>query len=175
MHPVNFRDVGEALGLWLEPPPVRVGRLFRGGRFDSLTRLEELGNPRTILNLRRGNDPEHLGVPIIHVPAPDDLENYNTRERRVSDWIRQALSALSAPGTSWPVYIHCTSGRDRTGVIVAAVLVALGVPATVVQDEYLLSDRADAILIGGALDGLTSLKLTLADREALVRSLGAAG
>jgi protein-tyrosine phosphatase len=175
MHPVNFRDVGEALSLWLDPPPIRVGRLFRGGRFDSLARLEDLGSPRTILNLRRGGDPEHLDVPIIHVPAPDDLENYNTRERRVSDWIRRAVSSLTAPGTLWPVYIHCTSGRDRTGVVVASVLLVLGVPATVVQEEYLLSDRADPSLIGQALDGLTSFQLASAARDALLRNLGPAG
>jgi protein-tyrosine phosphatase len=175
MHPVNFRDVGEALSLWLEPPPIRVGRLFRGGRFDSLARLQDLGNPRTILNLRRGGDPEHLGVPVIHVPAPDDLENYNTRERRVSDWVRQAVSSLAAPGTLWPVYMHCTSGRDRTGVIVASVLLVLGIPATIVAEEYLLSERADPILIAQALEGLASFRLDSVARDALRHNLVTAG
>lgn len=71
--------------------------------------------------------------------------------------------------------MHCTSGRDRTGVVVASVLLVLGVPATVVQEEYLLSDGADPTLIGQALDGLTSFQLDSAARDALMRNLGTAG
>lgn len=171
MNPVNFRDVGEALGLWLDPSPIRVGRLFRGGRLDGLTRIEDLGHPGTILNLRTGSDPTHLEVPIIHVPAPDDLENYNTEERRVSDWIRRAVSSLSSPRTQWPVYVHCTSGRDRTGVVIAAILLSLGVPRSIVLEEYLLSDGATPILMEQALDGLASFRVSPAAQEALRRSI----
>jgi len=176
MHPVNFRDVGEALSLWVEPPPLPVGRLFRGGGFDTLSRLEDLGHPKTILNLRRGPDPDHLGVRVIDVPAPDGLENYKTDRRHVSDWIRGVLSSLAAPSTQWPVYVHCRSGRDRTGVVVAAALFALGVPSSVIRKEYLLSDGANSVLIARALEGLASFKFTGAHgREALQQSLGVSG
>jgi protein-tyrosine phosphatase len=175
MHPINFRDVGEALSLWLDPSPIPVERLFRGGRFDTLSRLEDLGHARTILNLRRGADPNHLGLSVIHVPAPDDLENYDTGGRRVSDWIRRALGVLAAPETQWPVYIHCTSGRDRTGVVIAAALVTLGVPNDAIVAEYLLSDGADAGLIARALEGLASFKLAEPQTSKLLRrNLGAA-
>jgi protein-tyrosine phosphatase len=175
MQPANFRDVGEALSLWLDPPPISAGRLFRGGSFDTLSRLEDLGTPRTILNLRRGPDPLHLGVPTIHVPAPDDLENYETTHRRVSDWVRRALIALAAPETQWPVYVHCTSGRDRTGVIVAAVLGGLGVPHELIAEEYMLSAGASLPLIESALAGLRSLTVPGSARENLRRHLGRAG
>ena len=33
----NYRDVGEALGLWLEPSPIPSGVLLRGGKLDTLT------------------------------------------------------------------------------------------------------------------------------------------
>jgi protein-tyrosine phosphatase len=176
MHPPNFRDAGEALSLWLDPSPIPAGRLFRGGRIDTLTHLEDLGHARTILNLRRGTDPDHLGLPVVHVPAPDGLENYDTRVRRVSDWIQRALGVLAAPETQWPVYVHCTSGRDRTGVVIAAALVTLGVPSKAIIGEYLLSDGANHTLIARALYGLTSFRL--ADprtSEALRRNLGAGG
>ncbi|MFO0618181.1 MAG: tyrosine-protein phosphatase [Polyangiaceae bacterium] len=154
MHPTNFRDVGEALGLWLDAPPVSTRRLFRGGSFDALTQLEDLGSPRTILNLRRGPDPAHLLATLVHVPAPDDLENYHTQTRRVSDWVRAALQVLAAPETEWPVYVHCTSGRDRTGVVVAAALVLAGVPREVIVEEYALSSGGNVAHIERALDGL---------------------
>lgn len=173
MRPVNFRDVGEALGLWLESPPLPIGRLLRGGRLDTLTSLDDLGNPKTILNLRRGPDPAHLGVARLHVPAPDHLENYNTELRRVADWVRSAVRSLTAEQTAWPVYIHCTSGRDRTGVVIAAVLLALDVPTHVVVDEYLLSEGSDRTLIQRAIQGFGKAPfLPARDRAALRERLG---
>ena len=173
MRPANFRDVGEALGLWLDPSPLASGRLFRGGRFDTLASLDDLGSPKTILNLRRGPDPDHLGIARLHVPAPDNLENYNTDLRRVADWVRQAVGSLAAAHTEWPVYVHCTSGRDRTGVVIAAVLLALDVPTNVVVDEYLLSEGGDRKLIQRAIEGFGKAAfLPARDRAALRERLG---
>lgn len=170
-RPANYRDVGEALSLWLDPPPIAVGRLLRGGRFDTLTTSEELGSPQTVLNLRRGADPVHLEVEVVHVPAPDDLENYSTSNRRVSEWVKKALRVLASESTRWPVYVHCTSGRDRTGVIVAAVLAAMGVPAETIVEEYALSSGADRALIQLALEGLVVQRLDPRELDRLRRAL----
>ena len=156
MQPANFRDVGEALSLWREPSPIPSGRLLRGGKFDPLSTLDDLGRPATILNLRRGPDPTHLGVRVVHVPAADEVENYDTSQRRVREWVMIALDVLADPATVWPVYVHCTSGRDRTGVVVAAALTAAGLPRQLVADEYMLSQGARRDAIELALDGLTS-------------------
>ncbi len=154
-QPVNFRDVGEVLGLWLDVSPIPPCRLFRGGRFDPMTTASELGSPRTILNLRRGPDPSHLpGVTYLHVPAEDGLENYDTRQRRVRLWLGKALSALATSEVAWPVYVHCTSGRDRTGVVVAAALLSIDVPREVVAEEYMLSEGAARASIDLAIDGI---------------------
>ncbi|WP_437651342.1 tyrosine-protein phosphatase [Sorangium sp. So ce362] len=154
-QPTNYRDVGEALGLWFDVSPIPAGRLLRGGRFDLMTTASDLGSPGTILNLRRGPDPGHLtGVTYVHVAADDDVENYDTRQRRVRSWLGKALSVLATPELAWPVYVHCTSGRDRTGVVIAAALLALDVPRQIVAEEYLLSDGADSIAIERAIDGI---------------------
>jgi protein-tyrosine phosphatase len=115
----------------------------------------DLGSPRSILNLRRGVDPSHLdGITYMHVPAEDGVENYDTRHRRVKQWLTKALCVLASPEVPWPIYVHCTSGRDRTGVIVAAALLAIDVPRQVVAEEYMLSDGADRASIDLAIDGL---------------------
>jgi protein-tyrosine phosphatase len=147
-------------------------RLMRGGKFDSLTTLEELGSPKTIVNLRRGPDPTHLaGVRILHVPAEDGVENYDTSQRRVRSWLSMALSTVATAQP--PIYVHCTSGRDRTGVVVAATLLLLGVEASVVAEEYMLSDGADLPSIELAIAGVTKHAAELGvDREALRRALG---
>lgn len=150
------------LGLWLDVSPVPPGRLLRGGRFDPLASTEDLGSPGTILNLRRGPDPSHLsGVALVHVPAADDLENYDTHQRRVQLWVGAALSALGGPTVRWPVYVHCTSGRDRTGVVIAAALLAIDVPREVVAEEYMLSDGAHRGSIEQAIDGLLGARAML--------------
>ncbi len=52
---------------------------------------------------------------------------------------RDVLHHIIAPGTA-PHLIHCTSGKDRTGLVVAFLLLALEVPRSVVFDDYELSN-----------------------------------
>jgi protein-tyrosine phosphatase len=173
-QPPNFRDVGEALSLWLDPSPLPTGRLLRGGKFDQLAAPADLGHPRTVVNLRRGPDPAHLsGVKLIHVPAANDLENYDTSQRSVRGWLAKVLGVLAGEETAWPVYLHCTSGRDRTGIVVAATLLLLEVPRPVIVEEFLLSDGADRASIERALDGLEGAEKWLGvGMERLRRVLG---
>lgn len=50
----------------------------------------------------------------------------------------QLLGALAEPG-GMPAVIHCTGGKDRTGLAVALLLELLGVPREVVLDDYELT------------------------------------
>ena len=40
-----------------------------------------------------------------------------------------------------PLVFHCTAGKDRTGFAAALILLALGVPRTVVMQDYLLTNE----------------------------------
>ena len=40
-----------------------------------------------------------------------------------------------------PFLFHCTAGKDRTGFVAALVLLALGVPAETVYEDYLVTNR----------------------------------
>ncbi|KAH8646053.1 tyrosine/serine protein phosphatase-like protein [Tricladium varicosporioides] len=55
--------------------------------------------------------------------------------------IAQALRSLIVP-TNSPILIHCTQGKDRTGLLVALVLFLLNIPATAITHDYLLSESA---------------------------------
>ncbi|KAK8047577.1 hypothetical protein PG996_015641 [Apiospora saccharicola] len=62
--------------------------------------------------------------------------------------ILEALDAFLEPpadsngGASLPILVHCTQGKDRTGLIVALVLMILGVPLEAVSHDYLLTQEA---------------------------------
>ncbi|KAK7911009.1 hypothetical protein PG985_013490 [Apiospora marii] len=59
-------------------------------------------------------------------------------------FLEQPPSAASGgpAGPSLPILVHCTQGKDRTGLIVALVLMALGVPLEAVSHDYLLTQQA---------------------------------
>lgn len=57
-----------------------------------------------------------------HFPLP--VESYQTDLPPVRAWIRGILCSLAQPPAQLPLYIHCHSGRDQTGVVVAALLKA---------------------------------------------------
>ncbi|KAI2641834.1 tyrosine/serine protein phosphatase [Hypomontagnella submonticulosa] len=52
--------------------------------------------------------------------------------------IAEALRTLIEP-SSLPLLVHCTQGKDRTGLIVLLALMVLGVPAEAISHDYLLS------------------------------------
>jgi protein-tyrosine phosphatase len=53
---------------------------------------------------------------------------------------RKAL-AFAADPDNYPLLIHCTSGKDRTGFASAVLLLAVGVPREVVLQDYDLTNR----------------------------------
>ncbi|KAK0652233.1 tyrosine/serine protein phosphatase [Cercophora newfieldiana] len=55
--------------------------------------------------------------------------------------IAQTLNSFLEPG-ALPALIHCTQGKDRTGIIVILVLLILGVPQDVIDFDYQLTDEA---------------------------------
>ncbi|KAL9636141.1 MAG: hypothetical protein Q9164_003012 [Protoblastenia rupestris] len=54
--------------------------------------------------------------------------------------IRQVFGIL-AEESNYPIMIHCTQGKDRTGLIVTLVLLLLEVPIETIAADYAISDR----------------------------------
>ena len=91
--------------------------LYRGGHpsHQGLEGLAKLG-VKTVIDLREGDDREgavveQLGMRYFRVPmaglgAPTD--------KQVSSVLR-----VFDDGASWPVFVHCKRGADRTGTVVA--------------------------------------------------------
>jgi protein-tyrosine phosphatase len=166
----NFRDLGGyhvAGGRSL-----RWGRLFRSGSLGALSetdrhKLEEL-NLATVIDLRtdeelartkapRLADVAYHHLPLIEVlPTREEYESMASLEVAAARYLKmlagarstvaEALAVLCQPG-SYPAVVHCSAGKDRTGVLSALVLGMVGVSDDQIAADYALSARAGPQLV----------------------------
>jgi len=61
--------------------------------------------------------------------------------------IGAVITRLAGPA-NLPMLIHCTGGKDRTGITIAVLLLALGVPLETVIADYTLTNLSSRHLIG---------------------------
>jgi len=155
----NFRDVGgvpTANGAL-----VRRRRLFRSNALvaataDDRRRLQELG-VATVIDLRSDDevawsaDVVAPGATRHHLPLGDLLSSGDEWERwrdplyvadryfdlccASSASITEVFAVLTDPA-AYPAVIQCSLGKDRTGVVVALVLRAIGVPIRHIIEDY---------------------------------------
>lgn len=143
---------------------IRRRTLFRGDNLHQLseparTALLDLGL-RTIIDLRGDEEAElwpnvwrtsptvayhHLPLPnrlLLHSGAPPPLhEIYQVMLEHGQSALRQILTIL-ARDDAWPALVHCTAGKDRTGVMIALLLGLAGVSAETIAADYALTARA---------------------------------
>jgi protein tyrosine/serine phosphatase len=161
---VNFRDLGGYQAA--DGRRIRWRTLFRA---DSLSRLSpadrsvlrQLGvatviDLRTSYELEGGRFPvEEIPVGFHHVPLLDTLPSpekfdlapgmlaaqYAEIARDAAPQIARVLTIV-AERHAHPVIVHCTAGKDRTGVLVAVLLSLLGVDEQTVVHDYAQSAEA---------------------------------
>lgn len=170
----NLRDVG---GLRTDDGrEVRRGRLLRGGTpafldADGVEALLGATGVRTRLDLRGQREVAEETSPALrqreHAVHHHELhaggEEWQMTEAQRAQWVGEhylsyldasgpqlaALWAVLADPDAYPVLVHCTAGKDRTGVLVALLLATLGVP-----DEAVVADYARS---AGVVDELRAL------------------
>ncbi|KAI1263375.1 tyrosine phosphatase [Xylariaceae sp. FL1019] len=103
--------------------------------------------------------------------AATDVNNESQPYRKILGHLASAPSAsLSAPE---PCLVHCTAGKDRTGVIVALVLSLCGVPDEAVIHEYNLTEIGLQARISELVKHLSSNPALGIDEAAAKRMAGA--
>jgi protein-tyrosine phosphatase len=143
----NARDLG---GVPLASGAVSCGTIFRGGPLrlsaPGCEQLTALGL-KTVIDLR--TEGERIGSPssacvtanVVTAPLPVPYglgpEDY-LRDLNTDDSVAKVFHTFGDP-SAYPIYFHCTYGRDRTGVIGALLLLTLGATRETVMAEYLLS------------------------------------
>lgn len=156
---VNFRDVGEYLELISGEPLLPHGRILRGGSIDHVKNWKEIGQAATIINLRNGEDYQQWDIDYLHFPMANKIEKYDTTHKEVRRWLNQILRSFENPDLRYPALIHCLSGKDRTGIVVAALLLILGIDREIISEEYLLSEgKVERALIEQSINGMMPLE-----------------
>lgn len=158
---VNYRDVGECINLLADSNILPVRRIFRGGKLDFVEFPAQIGYPGTILNLRKGTDLEdrRFGADYWHFPISNNHEKYNTFDPIVRQWLNDIFTCLMVKVERFPVLFHCTSGKDRTGVVIASLLSILKLDRELIIQEYLWSDGdVKRTWIEETLDGIVNIE-----------------
>jgi protein-tyrosine phosphatase len=173
VHWVELDGVSNArdLGGWTlqDGSKIPYGRVFRSGKLseatpEDLAKIKSLGI-HTSIDLRSqpevkvgGQDPvgaqglsSTVSAPMLIVPSAVGYRNLVADQKPA---IATAFKALADPA-DYPVIIHCSAGKDRTGIVSALLLELLGVPRKQVVSEYMLSASSGAVnekWINAALD-----------------------
>ena len=150
---VNFRDVG---GLPAGSRRTRSGVLYRSGNLaqlddDGTAALGALGI-RRIIDLRADEEVAHAPSRVAALPVrtqrvplflgsvasffADDIPLDEMYRRLVEDSAGLVVEVVRGIVADQPVLVHCTVGKDRTGVTVALALAAAGVESEAVIADY---------------------------------------
>ena len=204
---VNFRDVG---GLpTSDGACVRQGQLFRSAILShaseaDLGRLYAL-DIRTVVDLRTPAEltahgrahAEAFGASFHHVPLLTEVWDSASFDHGIDAELFLAArydellehngasvtkAVLAIADSSGPAVVHCTAGKDRTGIITAMLLSCIGVTDAVIANDYARSASAMAALraqfeaevpgLAVAMAGQPSA-FSEAPREAMLRTLTA--
>jgi hypothetical protein len=162
-HPANLRDVG---GLSLAGGgTTRPGVLYRSDAIypgDEVSQTLPQWPPAVVVDLRSEFEREHAGVfswpagtrayhvPLMGEAAPQLLERplgelYQGTLEASGALIAEVASIIAAaPGAA---LVQCAAGKDRTGVVVAIVLLAAGAePGGVVADYTATAENMPDVL-----------------------------
>ena len=187
----NFRDVG---GYPARGGTTRTGQLYRSDSLAGVTaagagdlaalRIGVVVDLRSDLERRQDRSRDvlpgavHVCLPIhggsrssLVGDGPITLVDLYRQVLTDSAWsIATAISVIADSG-SVPVLVHCTAGKDRTGLVIALALEAAGVERSAVVADYTQSAlNLDGTWINQAMSAMVSRGVPISPR--LFEALG---
>ena len=154
----NFRDVGGYDSSLVEGAKIRQGLFYRGANLESITEegqrvfRDELGI-RVEIDMRAegvcfGPYVEGVEYYVLSIPSrtepitADEYARLYLRFEEYSTVYRQCFE-LIANADEKPVFLHCNSGADRTGIVTFILLTVCGVSYEDIALDYLFTNFTD--------------------------------
>ena len=162
----NFRDIGGYPTA--DGRQVKWGRYFRTGRQDRMTDAD-VAQARALgvssqIDLRKHDEISEQGrgpfgamgaayhhIPVIPEGGTERLNqlwgDFGISGQRYLGYLDfgpepwRAMFEIFADADRHPIVLHCTAGKDRTGVSTAFLLSVLGVSREIIEADYLLTNR----------------------------------
>lgn len=158
---------------------VRQGMVYRGGKLETMTqagknKILNILQIKTDLDMRGevAVSPLGNGVNFINVSGPyyvgsSGIDSFNNSDKAYwKGTFREALlkeiKAFANPD-NYPIYIHCSLGRDRTGTLAFLINALLGVGEADLYRDYELSffstmgcldGQSPTLMVGSTFEGL---------------------
>ena len=164
---VNFRDIGGYATN--DGRNVRWGRVYRSALISGLTDADlEVLTARRILTIVDLREADEVAKAPDRVPPEAEIIHCCAGVNPMDDWTHMLAGATSGVPFMRAFYsdthglatrfkpffkalldlpsdrallVHCMAGKDRTGIGVALLLLALGVPQTSILEDYLMTNK----------------------------------
>lgn len=150
----NFRDVG---GLPAEGGRIRSGMLLRSGQLSAATTAGVNEVRRRVSHIVDLRDGEEVAAEPTEIEGPDtthlplflgSVRSFFEADTSLEDLYLHLLeesgerlvAAIRIIAAGEPTLVHCTVGKDRTGVTVALALAAAGADREAIIEDYALTE-----------------------------------
>lgn len=150
----NFRDVG---GIPAEGGRIRSGMLLRSGQLSAATTAGVNEVRRRVSHIVDLRDGEEVAAEPTEIEGPDtthlplflgSVRSFFESDTSLEDLYLHLLeesgerlvAAIRIIAAGEPTLVHCTVGKDRTGVTVALALAAVGADREAIIDDYALTE-----------------------------------
>lgn len=150
----NFRDVG---GLPAEGGRIRSGMLLRSGQLSAATTAGVNEVRRRVSHIVDLRDGEEVAAEPTEIEGPDtthlplflgSVRSFFETDTSLEDLYLHLLeesgqrlaAAIRIIAAGEPTLVHCTVGKDRTGVTVALALAAVGADREAIIEDYALTE-----------------------------------
>ncbi|MDN3443454.1 tyrosine-protein phosphatase [Microbacterium sp. APC 3901] len=150
----NFRDVG---GLPAQGGRIRSGMLLRSGQLSAATTAGVHEVRRRVSHIVDLRDGEEVAAEPTEIEGPDtthlplflgSVRSFFETDTSLEDLYLHLLeesgerlvAAIRIIAAGEPTLVHCTVGKDRTGVTVALALAAVGADREAIIEDYALTE-----------------------------------
>lgn len=116
---------------------------LNGGAFARalLWRLSWFNLARVVSYMAMGYRMEAIRVLAEEVMVPRGLIGLGTDSLDYGTTEMRAIFAIFADAGNYPILVHCTQGKDRTGLVVLLLLLLCKVPSEIINADYMASER----------------------------------